>query len=134
MTCRARTYTHTHKHTYSEETEESLFYFSVVLFHILLGSKIGGFQYEEAFIEITNNTYFGRIMVALEEGLLMTDNLSDITLSTVPARCSETNKTNGKKAQTCRRATDRPTHTQTHRQSAWEQTSCPKFVDPKFFF
>ena len=44
MTCRARAYKHTHKHTYSEETEESLFYFSVVLFHILLGSKIGGFQ------------------------------------------------------------------------------------------
>ena len=43
MTCTAHTYTHTHKHTYSEETEESLFHFTVVLFHILLESKIGGF-------------------------------------------------------------------------------------------
>ena len=37
--------TDTHIHTYSEETEESLFYFSVVFFYILLGSKIGGFQH-----------------------------------------------------------------------------------------
>ena len=44
MTCTAHTYTHTHKHTYSEETEESLFHFTVVLFHILLESEIGGFQ------------------------------------------------------------------------------------------
>ena len=45
MTCTDLTNTHTHRHTYSEETEESLFYFSVVFFYILLESKIGGFQY-----------------------------------------------------------------------------------------
>ena len=41
MTCTELTPKQTHRHTHSEETEESLFYFSVVFF---MGSRIGGFQ------------------------------------------------------------------------------------------
>ena len=66
-----RTYTNkqtnkqTHRHTYSEETEESLFYFSVVLFYILLGSKIGGFQYElvKSKHEIGENVHFAQCVL-----------------------------------------------------------------------
>ena len=55
---------HTHRHTYSEETEESLFHFSVVLSYIFLGSKIGGFQYVDTVeIVLWPNTVQSNVLV-----------------------------------------------------------------------
>jgi len=101
VTCTELTPKQTHRHTHSEETEESLFYFSVVLFYILSGSKIGGFQHVftfscyflvgiEGYMQIVSNgiynSVFRTLVIILELSKLVSDTLKQELFKKLPLR------------------------------------------------